>query len=80
METQEMDDIQRTQKLQKMLDDQTRLILARIDKTDATLKPIAEIYESIRGTGSVLKFILNTIIIPLSIIIGIYFTIKKSIH
>lgn len=62
-----------------MLDEQTKVIFERIDRTDATLAPIAAIYDSTQGFSSVIKFLFKSIIIPTSIIIGVILTTKELI-
>lgn len=63
--------------IQAMLDKQTEKIFTRMDITDATLKPIAEIYDQAQGFNKVLRFIFKSIIVPLSVIIGILLTIRE---
>lgn len=62
--------------LQDMLDSQTEKIFLRIGDIENTLAPIAAIYDSTKGFNSVIKFIFKSIIIPLSIIIGIIISLK----
>lgn len=63
--------------LTEALETQTKAIFARIDKTDATLAPIAAIYDSTKGFTSVARWMFKSLIIPLSVIIGVVLTFKK---
>lgn len=63
--------------LQKMLDAQTELIFTEINKVKATLAPIAAIYDKTIGFNSVIRFIFRSLIVPLSIIIGILISIRE---
>lgn len=49
----------------------------RISQTDATIAPIVKIYKSTEGFSSVLKFVFNSLIIPLSVFFGIVLAAKK---
>lgn len=60
-----------------MLDEQTKVLVARMDKTDATLAPIAAIYDSTKGFSSVMRFLFKNLIVPVSIVVGFVLTIKE---
>lgn len=63
-----------------MLEDQTRVIFKRIDVTDATLKPIADIYKSTQGFTNVMKWVFKSLVVPLSVLVGIILTVKHLFY
>lgn len=67
--------------IKSLLDEQSkeikRYIDERVGNVETTLAPIAAIYNSTQGFNSVLKFIFKSMVIPLSVVIGIVLSIKK---
>lgn len=61
---------------QKMLDAQTALVFKEIQEVKTTLAPIAAIYTQAQGFGKGMKFIFKSLVIPLSIVIGLFLSIK----
>lgn len=67
--------------LSLMLEEQTTNITnyvdTRVGQTDARLAPIVEIYESTKALGSVFRWFFKALIVPLSVVIGIFLAIKQ---
>lgn len=65
------------EEFQKMLDAQTFVFQTQMDEVKATLAPIAKVYASAQGFGSVVTFIFKSLIVPASILIGIIISLKE---
>lgn len=65
--------------LKKYLDDQHDLIFERLGSIDKRIEPIALIYDNLSGFGNVLKWVFTILIVPLSVIIGIWYEVKRGI-
>lgn len=71
----------------KYLDDQHKLIFTEIGdlKTQNTdlrteLAPVIRIYNSFNGAGTVATWFFKIVVIPLSVVVGICYEIKRTVH
>lgn len=63
--------------MQAMLDTQTASLNKRFESIENTLRPIAEVYSSAQGFSSIFRFIFKSIIVPLSVVIGIFLAARE---
>lgn len=66
-------------KLKKYLDDQHDLIFDKITELDNKIEPIAKIYKSFAGFGTVVGWVFTILIVPASVIVGIWFEVKRGL-
>lgn len=64
----------------KYLDDRHKIIYDKIGTLEAQVAPISKIYNSVNGFGNVASWIFKLFIIPVSVIVAIWYQIKGNIH
>lgn len=73
----EHENVQLTKVIQVMLDKQTEIFNARMDASDKKIEPVIRIYQATTGFTSVLNALFKSVVIPLSVLIGIFLTVKE---
>lgn len=64
----------------KYLDDQHVVIFQKIGNLELQIAPITKVYNSVNGFGNVASWMFKIVVIPFSIVIGIWYEIKRGIH